>query len=201
MTALYVPGVEETDTKKIIRSQQLVASQTSANTTSIVTNTSDIATINALRASSSTFGLAKVDNTTITAASGVLSTVNPLPTPIIATLGADVVLNNIANYFPGPSCAQGSSGTWFATGSVTFIDTGGLAAFNCKLWDGTTIIASCSQWVTNNQPFSVCLSGVIASPAGNIRLDVRDTTNTTGKILFNQSGNSKDSTLTVFRIA
>jgi hypothetical protein len=44
MTALYVPGVEETDTKKIIRSQQLVASQTSTNTTGIATNTASIAT-------------------------------------------------------------------------------------------------------------------------------------------------------------
>jgi hypothetical protein len=44
MTALYVPGVEETDTKKIIRSQQLVASQTSTNTANVATNTANVAT-------------------------------------------------------------------------------------------------------------------------------------------------------------
>jgi hypothetical protein len=44
LTALYVPGVEETDQKKLIRSQQLVAGATSTNTTNIATNTASIAT-------------------------------------------------------------------------------------------------------------------------------------------------------------
>jgi hypothetical protein len=42
--ALYVPGTEETDPKKIIMSQQLVAGQTTTNTTAIATNTTNIAT-------------------------------------------------------------------------------------------------------------------------------------------------------------
>jgi hypothetical protein len=115
--ALYVPGTEETDPKKIIMSQQLVAGQTTTNTTAIATNTTNIATnttniatntaaiaalnaatyVNSInsrtgaitlnstsgitnssndiilsQASSSQFGAVKVDNTTITASSGVI---------------------------------------------------------------------------------------------------------------------------------
>src|SRR2546426_953355 len=42
----------------------------------------------------------------------------PTLTPITNSLGADVALNNTANYFDGPSVAQGTSGTWFASGTV-----------------------------------------------------------------------------------
>lgn len=124
----------------------------------------------------------------------------PLTTTTLTnTLGADVALNNIANYFAGPTVAQGTSGTWLATGSVTVLDPS-LAVFFAKLWDGTTIIASAAQWANTNQPFAIHLSGIISAPAGNIRIDVRDSSNTTGAIKFNASGNSKDSTLAVLRI-
>jgi hypothetical protein len=56
--------------------------------------------------------------------------------------GADVPLNNTANYFDGPSTAQGASGTWFAAGTITLTDTGTTAIYACKLWDGTTVISS-----------------------------------------------------------
>jgi hypothetical protein len=58
------------------------------------------------------------------------------------SLGADVALNNTANYFDGPSVAQGSTGTWFGTGTMTLTDSGGAQNFYCKLWDGTTVMAS-----------------------------------------------------------
>jgi hypothetical protein len=45
------------------------------------------------------------------------------------------------------------------------------------------------------------LSGVISSPAGNLRISVKDTSAVTGKILANNTGLSKDSTITAFRIA
>ena len=72
---------------------------------------------------------------------------------------------------------------------------------NCKLWDGTTVIAS-AQASNNGSGFQVTisLSGVLASPAANIRIDCNDPTHTTGVMKFNQSGNSKDSTITVVRI-
>jgi hypothetical protein len=229
---VYAPGTAETDPKKQNRAIQAAAAQVSANTTDIATNAAAIAalqsgtvttiagnsgafTLNAAsgitnatndiklsQASSTQFGAVKVDNTTITAASGVLSTVNPLPTPIHASLGSDVALNNIANYFDGPSIAQGTTGTWFASGTVTVVDSAGAANFNCKLWDGTTVIASAKGSMTSaGFPVSVSLSGYIASPAGNIRISVNDPNSTSGAIKFNASGNSKDSTISAFRIA
>lgn len=117
------------------------------------------------------------------------------------SLGGDVLMNNISNYFDGPSVAQGTSGTWFASGAVSFLDTAGAANITCKLWDGTTIIAS-GAFLTGGASFSaqVALSGYLASPAGNIRISCKDPASTNGKILFNVSGNSKDSTISTFRI-
>lgn len=117
------------------------------------------------------------------------------------SLGADVLLNNTANYFDGPSTAQGTSGTWLASGTVTLLDTAGPAAFFCKLWDGTTVIASAATLApTATLPVSLSLSGFLTTPAANIRISCRDGTATTGKIVFNSSANSKDSTLTVVQI-
>src|SRR5215469_1021265 len=45
-----------------------------------------------------------------------------LLTRFMGTLGADVALNNITTYFDGPSVAQGSVGTWYASGTVTLTD-------------------------------------------------------------------------------
>jgi hypothetical protein len=115
------------------------------------------------------------------------------------SLGADVALNNTANYFDGPSVAQGVTGTWYASGTVTLTDTVA-ASFQCKLWDGTTVISSTFIGLNTNFSVPFSLSGFIASPTGNIRMSCRNTADTTGKMVFNNSGNSKDSTLTVFRI-
>jgi hypothetical protein len=126
----------------------------------------------------------------------------PSFSPITSSLGADVALNNTANYFDGPSIAQGTSGTWFVTGTVTVDDTSGAAVIDAKLWDGNTVIASCRDFVQSaNRATVINLSGYIASPAGNLRISVKDSTNTSGKIVFNASGNSKDSTITAIRIA
>jgi len=123
-------------------------------------------------------------------------------TPITASLSGDVALNNTANYFDGPSVAQGTSGTWFVSGTVTFTDTLSAVRFNAKLWDGTTVIASASL-TTGAASFagSISLSGYISAPAGNLKISVRDPGSTSGTIYFNISGNSKDSTITAIRIA
>ncbi|SHH46862.1 hypothetical protein [Bradyrhizobium erythrophlei] len=118
------------------------------------------------------------------------------------TLGADVALSNIANYFDGPSVAQGTVGTWFVSGSILVTDTVGAAGFTFKLWDGTTLIASSTFGITAaNVQLFVSLSGIITAPAGNLRLSCRDFSSTSGKILFNQSGLSKDSTISAVRLA
>lgn len=123
---------------------------------------------------------------------------SPTTTPITASLGADVAMNNSSLFFTGPSIAQGTSGTWFASGTVTLTDTSGSATtFFCRLWDGTTVIASSNATLTANANFqvSVALSGFIASPAGNLRISCQDANATTGKILGGYS------TITAFRIA
>lgn len=134
----------------------------------------------------------------LTGGGSVYQAVNPAP--LTSSLGADVSLNNTANYFDGPSVAQGTSGTWFVSGTVTCKST---ASDNlvAKLWDGTTVIASTAFATNGTSSVSVALSGFISSPAGNLRISVRDIDTTNGKILFNQSGNSKDSTISAFRLA
>lgn len=120
---------------------------------------------------------------------------------ITASLGGDVALNNVSNYFDGPSIAQGSTGTWFVSGTVTFLDGSSACKANAKLWDGTTVIASSQiQIVSSTNSGSCSLSGYLATPAGNLRISANS--NSTSTVLkFNQSGNSKDSTISAFRIA
>ena len=126
----------------------------------------------------------------------------PTLSSVTNTLGADVDLND-GSYHDGPSCAQGTSGTWFASGVVTVLDTSAVATIAIKLWDGTTVIASTIVvTAAANTPVPISLSGALASPAGNIRISCLDSNGVpAGKIKFNSSGNSKDSTLTVVRIA
>lgn len=121
-------------------------------------------------------------------------------TNITNSLGADVALNNTGTYFDGPSVAQGVTGTWFVSGGVSLGITAG-DAVDVRLWDGTTVIASKFERAgTGTGAISVELSGIISSPAGNIRISVKNITSTTGSISFNSSGNSKDSTISGFRI-
>lgn len=133
----------------------------------------------------------------------LLNPVQPVALLSIAnSLVADAVLNNIANYFDGPSVAQGTVGTWFASGTVTLVDTASSAQFQVKLWDGTTVIDSASVISSAAAVVvPVSVSGFLASPAGNLRISVKDISSTSGLIKFNASGNSKDSTITAVRIA
>lgn len=127
--------------------------------------------------------------------------ISPIGARVVNVLSGDVDLNNTANFFTGPTCAQGTAGTWLAMGHVTLLDTAGAASFFAKLWDGTTVIASgFSTSSTTNAGTVIHLAGVLASPAGNIRIDARDTTATSGKIKADSSGGAKDSMLTVIRI-
>ena len=131
--------------------------------------------------------------------SGPLTGSSTMLSPITNSLAANVLLNNIANYFDGPTVAQGNVGTWFVSGTVTVGTTSG-AAFLAKLWDGTTVIASAEADIASSSNECISLSGFITSPAGNLRISVRDNTTTAGSIKFNATGNSKDSTITAIRI-
>lgn len=153
-------------------------------------------------ASTSVSGITAYGTTTGTAAQGASS---PFATPSVRNiLAANVLLNNTGAFFDGPSAAQGSSGTWFASGSVDFNDTTTLAAaFICRLWDGTTVIASALVSTSAiGSVYGCALSGAITSPAGNIRISVQDLSSTSG-IMYggaNGSGSGADSTVTAVRI-
>ena len=101
----------------------------------------------------------------------------------------------------GPSVSQGSSGTWLASGQVTVEDTGAARTVSATLTDGTNIIDS-GVATTGAAGFFACipLSGVIASPAGNIRITTTVVTTGTAFMIFNQSGSSKDTSVTAVRI-
>ena len=120
---------------------------------------------------------------------------------ITNSIAGDVALNNTGSYFVGPTVAQGTSGTWWASGTVTLIDTAGGAVYDAKLWDGTTVIASARHTMNSGTQYcSISLQGYIASPAGNIRISVQDTSSTSGSIIANASGDGKDSTVSAIRI-
>jgi hypothetical protein len=119
-------------------------------------------------------------------------------TTITNSLVSDVALNNTGTFFDGPSVAQGTSGTWKASGTVLLTGTSG-DVIKAKLWDGTTVIAATAGPVPATAGLSLALSGVITTPAGNIRISVEDASNTSGNIRANLTGLTKDSTLTVER--
>jgi hypothetical protein len=128
--------------------------------------------------------------------------VGALFSPITNSLSADVTLNNTASYFTGPTVAQGTTGTWFASGTMKVTGTAGDSIF-AKLWDGTTVIASVSSQIpTGGTPLVISLSGFLASPAANIKISVKNGTSTTASVIsHSDSDNSKNATLTAFRIA
>lgn len=117
------------------------------------------------------------------------------------SLAADVNMSNTANFFDGPSVAQGTNGVWWASGTVTMNDPANQGNYLAKLWDGTTVIASAQTRDAGlNNRVALALSGMIVSPAGNLRISVKEANFSTGAIVFNSTGASKDSTISVMRI-
>lgn len=116
-------------------------------------------------------------------------------------LGSDVNLSNTANFFDGPSMAQGTTGTWYASGAVTMTDSAASAAFVCKLWDGTTVIASGVVTSLNaSAAAQISLSGILASPAANIRISCKDLSSVNGKMTASVGSQTKEGVVTGFRI-
>lgn len=119
-------------------------------------------------------------------------------TSFTAALSGDVNLNNTANYFSGPSVAQGTTGTWFVIGHVQ-VTSATEDNFDVKLWDGTTVIAAASEFTFSS---NITLAGVITSPAGDLRIDAKDRSTTSGIMRANTTSNgNKDSTIMAVRIA
>ncbi|HZP77522.1 MAG TPA: hypothetical protein VFB45_15365 [Pseudolabrys sp.] len=117
------------------------------------------------------------------------------------SLGVQTATGAANNFTDGPSVAQGTIGTWFASGTVSLFDTSAAAGFACKLYDGTTVIASGGQTTTGaNQIASISLSGPITSPAGNIRMACADGSSANGQMSSSTSGVAKASTVTAIRL-
>lgn len=119
--------------------------------------------------------------------------------PITASLGADVTLTNAGTYYDGPSVAQGASGKWRASGTITIATIAGGDVFNIKLWDGTTVVAS-TEVVSSGLTLSVSLSGYFPTNTGNIRISAANMSRAATLMKFNASGNSKDSTIEAVRV-
>ena len=86
-------------------------------------------------------------------------------------LSSSVTLTATANYYDGPSVAQGTTGIWYVSGTVTFSDSGTGGRCFGKLWDGTTVIsAGAIHLDSGGVPISLTLSGAIVNPAGNLRI-------------------------------
>lgn len=113
----------------------------------------------------------------------------------------DIAVAN-GSYTDGPSVAQGVSGTWFASGTITFLDSNASASnFGCKLWDGTTVISSTSTIrIVAGGYSSLSLSGYLANPAGNIKISCTALNTTTTMKGANGSSEVNGSTLAVFRV-
>jgi hypothetical protein len=115
------------------------------------------------------------------------------------SLAGDVAINNAGNYFDGPTLTLGT-GVWLVFGTVTVADTAATPTALIRLSDGTTKACSTAQKIgASNIAYSASVSGIVTNPAGDVRISVKTGT-ATGSILFNSSGDSKDSTITAFRI-
>lgn len=122
-------------------------------------------------------------------------------TVLSASLTNDVSLSNTGTYFDGPQVAQGTSGTWYVSATVSMTDSTTGAHYKLKLHDGTTLIATCTtNSASAGAGVATSLSGYITNPAGNLRISVLDQSSTSGAISYNNSGLGKDSTITAMRI-
>lgn len=118
---------------------------------------------------------------------------------ITNSLSANVTLTTNGTYYDGPSVAQGTSGTWLAMGTVSLSGTLG-DSFTCKLWDGTTIIASAPQAEGVASQISISVSGQLATPAGNIRISCTDLTTAATPQIRSGAAGTNLSTVTAIRI-
>lgn len=139
---------------------------------------------------------------TTTGTISLLSSVGTVSlTTLTNSISSDVALSNTANFFDGPSVAQGTSGVWLAVGNVGVTDTAGAANIIAKMWDGTTVVDAGSLFMSlANVHGTISLSGILTNPSSNIKISCKDITSVSGLITSNFSGTSKDSTLTAVRI-
>ncbi len=123
----------------------------------------------------------------------------PVLTNATAALSGDVSLTTTST-FDGPTVSVGTTGVWFASGTVTLQAPGtGNTEFTAKLWDGTTVMDSGMQSCVTSAHASISLSGLITNPVANLKITA--TSNRANATLtFNASGNSKDCSISALRV-
>lgn len=118
------------------------------------------------------------------------------------SLGSNVALTAGATYFDGPKVTPVSGATYLVSGTVTVGASFAGSRLNAKLWDNTTVAASAQTYATTTGVgiTTIALSAVITTAStADLRISVNSPDNN-GVIYFNESGNSKDSTITAIRI-
>jgi hypothetical protein len=102
-------------------------------------------------------------------------------------LGADVNLNNTANFFSGPNTGSiGASGqVWLIIGTATFTDTAGGATCEAAIFDGTNYIAnSATRLPSANVNGTVTVQKVVTlTGATTFTLRGKDVTSTSGVLV------------------
>lgn len=119
-----------------------------------------------------------------------------------ATLGGNVALNATGSYFDVLSLSL-EAGTWFVTATALVNDSGATATIYVRFYDGTNTYASSATYSDNLvRGTAVTISAVITlASTTTVKLQARGPDSTTSRILFNQSGNSKDTHMNAVRIA
>lgn len=117
-----------------------------------------------------------------------------------AALGANVNITATGTWTDGPSVAQGASGIWLASGTISFVTGGGNDTLRAKLHDGTNVVAASQISVPAASVGSITLTGIFTNPPGNIRMSGLAAARTDGAMLFNGSGTSKDCSVLAVRI-
>jgi hypothetical protein len=105
-------------------------------------------------------------------------------TTVEAVLGADVALNNTANFFDGPSVAL-TTGVWLLVGKVSIQDNAGVAGVGAKLWDGTTVEDTAGHLLGGATYYTtLALAGIVTVTApATWKISCRDATSTSGLLL------------------
>jgi hypothetical protein len=122
-------------------------------------------------------------------------------------LGANVALNNTANFFNGPNTGSiGASGqVWLIIGVASVVDTAGAAAIQADIHDGTSALANDSITTSAANAAGLITMAVVVtlSAATTFTLRARDNTSTSG--LLQTTGNAatanKATSITAVRLA
>lgn len=119
-----------------------------------------------------------------------------------ASLGGNVTINSTVAYIDGPKLTALPPGTYWIDANTLIFD-GGASNVDVVLWDGTNVINSTAPTTAGANVYTpVHLAGYITlAVASDVKLSAMGVTGTTAVMVFNRSGNSKDSTISALRIA